>query len=86
MFLKLDDILYLCVQTCACVCLQKLQSREVRCGELLAMCQQKDEMVSKLQATMDKQTEATAKDVSLILFWNPLHYLYHYTHSMCVRE
>ncbi|XP_076142338.1 kinesin-like protein KIF20B isoform X2 [Alosa pseudoharengus] len=45
---------------------KKLQSREVRCEELMAMCHQKDSMVSKLQATMDMQTEATTKDRALI--------------------
>ncbi|XP_031435020.1 kinesin-like protein KIF20B isoform X1 [Clupea harengus] len=43
-----------------------LQSREVRCEELVVMCQQKDQMVRKLQTTMDKQTEATTKDRALI--------------------
>ncbi|XP_062375903.1 kinesin-like protein KIF20B isoform X2 [Sardina pilchardus] len=45
---------------------KKLQSREVRCEELMTMCHQKDEMVSKLQATMDRQTEATTRDRALI--------------------
>ena len=55
-----------------------LQSREVRCEELVVMCQQKDQMVRKLQTTMDKQTEATTKDVRQFLFCcSHLHWVYH---------
>uniref|UniRef100_A0AAY4C238 Kinesin motor domain-containing protein n=1 Tax=Denticeps clupeoides TaxID=299321 RepID=A0AAY4C238_9TELE len=42
-----------------------LECQELRCHDLMVMCQQKDEMLSKLQTAMDQQEEAASNDVSM---------------------
>ncbi|XP_028844829.1 kinesin-like protein KIF20B isoform X2 [Denticeps clupeoides] len=39
-----------------------LECQELRCHDLMVMCQQKDEMLSKLQTAMDQQEEAASND------------------------
>ncbi|XP_071394761.1 kinesin-like protein KIF20B [Centroberyx affinis] len=41
---------------------RSLESRELKLSELMEICSEKDEMISKLQTTMDRQVEDATKD------------------------
>ncbi|XP_072524163.1 kinesin-like protein KIF20B [Salminus brasiliensis] len=42
------------------------ESQKTRCMELMAICQEKDEMISKLQTTLDQNIEAATEDRAFI--------------------
>ncbi|XP_066522684.1 kinesin-like protein KIF20B isoform X2 [Hoplias malabaricus] len=45
---------------------QKYENQKTRCQELVVICQEKDEMISKLQATLDQNTEAANESRTII--------------------
>ncbi|XP_073722890.1 kinesin-like protein KIF20B isoform X3 [Misgurnus anguillicaudatus] len=42
------------------------ENQKVRCQELMSICQEKDDMISKLQTALDENVEAATKDRTLI--------------------
>ncbi|XP_043108946.1 kinesin-like protein KIF20B isoform X2 [Puntigrus tetrazona] len=42
------------------------ENQKLRCQELMSICQEKDDMISKLQTALDQNMEATTKDRALI--------------------
>ncbi|KAL7869066.1 hypothetical protein AOLI_G00130540 [Acnodon oligacanthus] len=42
------------------------ENQKTRCQELMAICQEKDEMISKLQTTLDQNIEAATEDKAFI--------------------
>ncbi|KAL7857127.1 hypothetical protein SRHO_G00160260 [Serrasalmus rhombeus] len=42
------------------------ENQKTRCQELMAICQEKDEMISKLQTTLDQNIEAATEDKTFI--------------------